>query len=133
MEGRGNSKRGFIKQSAIILIITLNIFLPIIYTSLKIAMNIEHHYEIQDEIGILQLQQYLAIAYDIEVTDNELVFIINEEEHVVKQANNNLMMKPGTLFIMHDIDQVNFYCEADIIVLKYCRNNKIYEKSIWKM
>lgn len=134
MEDRTNHyHRGFIKQSAIILIITINIFLPLIYTSLKLCMHIEQHYEIQDEIGILQLQQYLAIAYNLEIENNELTFMVNDEKHVLKQTNNNLMMKPGTLFVMHDVDQVGFYFENGMVVLKYSRDNKSYEKTIWKL
>ena len=93
--------------------------------------NISFEYnEINDEIALMQLREYLLISYDIKVNNNSLDFIYKNSDFHLNLVNNKLIMQPGTQIILNDIDDVYFDIKGDSIYVNYYKKNKKYYRPI---
>lgn len=85
---------------------------------------------LQNQLGIIQLRNYLNFADEFEVNDNELNYLINNEEFHLRIVNQRLIQQPGTLIFLLNIDDVEFYLVEDEIHLTYNLNEKIIDQLI---
>jgi len=83
---------------------------------------------LQNEIGLVQLQYHLMLAYDIEVLGDELSYIIVDDKYVLRLVNERLMQQPGTLIFLLDIQEVEFVCEDDAVFINYVYKEKNYNQ-----
>ena len=117
-------------RNIIALIIVLSI-LPLSSLAFNYVANIEFEYnEINDELALVQLREYLLISYDIRNNYNSLDFIYKNKDFRLNLVNNKLLMQPGTQIILNDIDEVYFENKGEYIYVIYYRKDKMYERII---
>ena len=81
----------------------------------------------QDEIGVYQLQLELAVNDIVEVRDDTIVYEKLGEEFELHIINGKLISQAGTLDFIHDIEQVWFSLENDVVYMTYERDEKRFE------
>ena len=87
---------------------------------------------LQDQIALVQLRHYLAVAYDIELQPTMISFQRQHEEMRLSLVNQNLIIQPGTQIFLMDIESAMFYLENDSVILRYVRENQEYEVFLCK-
>ena len=87
---------------------------------------------LQDQIALVQLRHYLAVAYDIELQPTMISFQRQHEEMRLRLVNQNLIIQPGTQIFLMDIESAMFYLEKDSVILRYVRDNHEYEVFLCK-
>lgn len=88
---------------------------------------------IQDEIRIRQLKRNLFISNSHKIeNNNKLVFRYKMEDFFLEHKNNRLILSPGTIVVLENIDNVYFYKGGENYFLKYCRNIKCKEVIIYE-
>lgn len=87
---------------------------------------------LQDQIALVQLRHYLAVAYDIELQPTMISFQRQQEEMRLRLVNQNLIIQPGTQIFLMDIESAMFYLENDSVILRYVRENQEYEVFLCK-
>ena len=87
---------------------------------------------LQDQIALVQLRHYLAVAYDIELQPTMISFQRQHEEMKLRLVNQNLIIQPGTQIFLMDIESAMFYLENDSVILRYVRENQEYEVFLCK-
>ena len=87
---------------------------------------------LQDQIALVQLRHYLAVAYDIELQPTMISFQRQHEEMRLRLVNQNLIIQPGTQIFLMDIESAMFYLENDSVILRYVRENQEYEVFLCK-
>ena len=87
---------------------------------------------LQDQIALVQLRHYLAVAYDIELQPTMISFQRQHEEMRLRLVNQNLIIQPGTQIFLIDIESAMFYLENDSVILRYIRENQEYEVFLCK-
>lgn len=87
---------------------------------------------LQDQIALVQLRHYLAVAYDIELQPTMISFQRQQEEMRLRFVNQNLIIQPGTQIFLMDIESAMFYLENDSVILRYVRENQEYEVFLCK-
>lgn len=125
-------KKGFLLENILSLFI-VSTFIPIMFNCLLIINNETFNYDIQDEIALIQLRKILAVSYDLHVENNCLSFKYKNEERIISEVNNNLIMQKGTIIILCDVYDVSIVLDNDLVYLYYFRNDKFYEKVIYKI
>lgn len=115
----------------IIGIIILITILPLSSLAFNYVSKIDFNYnEINDELALCQLREYLLISYDIKVNHYSLDFIYKNKNFNLNLVNNKLLMQPGTQIILNDIDDVYFERKGEYIYVVYTKNNETYERII---
>lgn len=115
----------------IIGVIILLAIVPLSSLSFNYISNIKFEYnEINDEIALSQLREYLLISYDIRNYNNHLNFIYKNKDFSLNLVNNKLLMQPGTQIILNDIDDLYFENRGNYIYVVYIRKTKTYERII---
>ena len=87
---------------------------------------------LQDQIALVQLRHYLAVAYDIELQPTMISFQRQHEEMRLRFVNQNLIIQPGTQIFLMNIESAMFYLENDSVILRYVRENQEYEVFLCK-
>jgi len=87
---------------------------------------------LQDQIALVQLRHYLAVAYDIELQPTMISFQRQHEEMRLRLVNQNLIIQPGTQIFLMNIESAMFYLENDSVILRYVRENQEYEVFLCK-
>jgi len=110
--------------SLMIMISVSTMMVPVI--KLLAALKPEKTYY-QDEIGVYQLQLELAVNDIVEVRDDTIVYEKLGEEFELHIINGKLISQAGTLDFIHDIEQVWFSVENDVVYMTYERDEKRFE------
>ena len=117
-------RKGYISTQLILSIFILSICIIICFSLFRIIIKFKLNDEsIQDQIGLIQLSRYVSISEVIRVDDEFLEIDINGENFKISNVNNNLIIQPGTQFILCGIDDAHFYRNNGLIYLRYLRNN----------
>ena len=87
---------------------------------------------LQDQIALVQLRHYLAVAYDIELQPTMISFQRQHEEMRLRLVNQNLIIQPGTQIFLMDIESAMFHLENNSVILRYVRENQEYEVFLCK-
>jgi hypothetical protein len=87
---------------------------------------------LQDQIALVQLRHYLAVAYDIKLEPTTISFQRQQEEMRLRLVNQNLIIQPGTQIFLMNIENAMFYLEKDSVILRYVRDNQEYEVFLCK-
>lgn len=101
--------------------------LPLVCLSFNYAAGISFEYgEIEDQIALMQLREILLLAYDLEVYDDELVFIYQNKDFSIRQVGGRLLLQPGTQIFLDEADGIGFSKEGGIVYLHYEKNERDY-------
>ncbi|MBO4218163.1 MAG: hypothetical protein IKX74_01865 [Erysipelotrichaceae bacterium] len=88
-------------------------------------------YRYQDEIGIYQLQITLACNSILEVSRDEILYESYEHDDcVISVVNDNLISQPGWVCFLHEIDDISFSVQDEIIYLEFSRDGEYREYPI---
>lgn len=126
-------EKGFALIEILICILTVCICIPILVQVISLTRSVlKDRTLLQDQIALVQLRHYLAVAYDIELQPTALSFQRQHEEMRLRLVNQNLIIQPGTQMFLMDIESAMFYLENDSVILRYVRDSHEYEVFLCK-
>lgn len=124
-------KKGYTLLECLIALFILSLCLSLFSTYISYLDYLKvDDYNLQDEIGIYQLQITLAKNEIVSVENDEIVYKTYNNECLISLVNNRLISKPGTLIYLINIDEVSFEQEEEVIYLIYVRDEKEYRYPI---
>ena len=127
------NRKGFALVEVLVAILTVCICIPILVSVISLMRtSLKDRTSLQDQIALVQLRRYLAVAYDIELLPSSLTFQRQHEEMRLSVVNQNLIVQPGTQMFLMDIEAALFYLEEDSVMLRYVRNHQEYEVYLCK-
>lgn len=128
-----SNRNGFALVEVLVAILTVCICIPILVSVISLMRtSLKDRTSLQDQIALVQLRRYLAVAYDIELLPSSLTFQRQHEEMRLSVVNQNLIVQPGTQMFLMDIEAALFYLEEDSVMLRYVRNHHEYEVYLCK-
>lgn len=128
-----SNRKGFALVEVLVAILTVCICIPILVSVISLMRtSLKDRTSLQDQITLVQLRRYLAVAYDIELLPSSLTFQRQHEEMRLSVVNQNLIVQPGTQMFLMDIEAALFYLEEDSVMLRYVRNHQEYEVFLCK-
>lgn len=128
-----SNRKGFALVEVLVAILTVCICIPIVVSVISLMRtSLKDRTSLQDQIALVQLRQYLAVAYDVELLPSSLTFQRQHEEMRLSVVNQNLIIQPGTQMFLMDIEAALFYLEGDSVMLRYVRDNQEYEVFLCK-
>lgn len=128
-----SNRKGFALVEVLVAILTVCICIPIIVSVISLMRtSLKDRVFLQDQIALIQLRRYLAVAYEIELLPSSLTFQRQHEEMRLSVVNQNLIVQPGTQIFLMDIETAIFYLEGDSVMLRYVRDNQEYEVFLCK-
>ena len=128
-----SKRKGFALVEVLVVILTVCICIPILVSVISLMhTSLKDRTYLQDQIALIQLRRYLAVAYDIELLPSSLTFQRQQEEMRLSVVNQNLIVQPGTQMFLMDIETALFYLEGDSVMLRYVRNQQEYEVYLCK-
>ena len=128
-----SNRKGFALIEVLVAVLTVCICIPIMVSVISLMRtSLKDRTSLQDQIALVQLRRYLAVAYDIELLPSSLIFQRQHEEMRLSVVNQNLIVQPGTQMFLMDIEAALFYLEGDSVMLRYVRDNQEYEVFLCK-
>ena len=128
-----SDRKGFALVEVLVAVLTVCICIPIMVSVISLMRtSLKDRTSLQDQIALVQLRRYLAVAYDIELLPSSLTFQRQHEEMRLSVVNQNLIVQPGTQMFLMDIEAALFYLEGDSVMLRYIRDNQEYEVFLCK-
>lgn len=128
-----SNRKGFALVEVLVAVLTVCICIPIMVSVISLMRtSLKDRTSLQDQIALVQLRRYLAVAYDIELLPSSLTFQRQHEEMRLSVVNQNLIVQPGTQMFLMDIEAALFYLEGDSVMLRYVRDNQEYEVFLCK-
>ncbi|MBF1094825.1 MAG: type II secretion system protein [Solobacterium sp.] len=128
-----SNRKGFALIEVLVAVLTVCICIPIMVSVISLMRtSLKDRTSLQDQIALVQLRRYLAVAYDIELLPSSLTFQRQHEEMRLSVVNQNLIVQPGTQMFLMDIEAALFYLEGDSVMLRYVRDNQEYEVFLCK-
>ncbi|WP_314110563.1 hypothetical protein [uncultured Solobacterium sp.] len=128
-----SNRKGFALVEVLVAVLTVCICIPIMVSVISLMRtSLKDRTSLQDQIALVQLRRYLAVAYDIELLPSSLTFQRQHEEMRLSVVNQNLIVQPGTQMFLMDIEAALFYLEEDSVMLRYVRNHQEYEVYLCK-
>ena len=128
-----SNRKGFALVEVLVAVLTVCICIPIMVSVISLMRtSLKDRTSLQDQIALVQLRRYLAVAYDIELLPSSLTFQRQHEEMRLSVVNQNLIVQPGTQMFLMDIEAALFYLEGDSVMLRYVRDNQEYEVLLCK-
>jgi hypothetical protein len=86
--------------------------------------------ELQDEIALMQLRRRLMLAYDIREETGGICYVYQDHEEQLHKVNRNVIVQPGTLIFLADVDAAWTEMRRDGIYIVYERDGRRYERII---
>ena len=128
-----SKRKGFALVEILVAILTVCICIPILVSVISLMhTSLKDRTSLQDQIALIQLRRYLAVAYDVELLPSSLTFQRQHEEMRLSVVNQNLIVQPGTQMFLMDIEAALFYLEGDSVMLRYVRDQQEYEVYLCK-
>ncbi|WP_314850454.1 hypothetical protein [uncultured Solobacterium sp.] len=128
-----SNRKGFALVEVLVAVLTVCICIPIMVSVISLMRtSLKDRTSLQDQIALVQLRRYLAVAYDIELLPSSLTFQRQHEEMRLSVVNQNLIVQPGTQMFLMDIEAALFYLKGDSVMLRYVRDNQEYEVFLCK-
>ena len=128
-----SNRKGFALIEVLVAVLTVCICIPIMVSVISLMRtSLKDRTSLQDQIALVQLRRYLAVAYNIELLPSSLTFQRQHEEMRLSVVNQNLIVQPGTQMFLMDIEAALFYLEGDSVMLRYVRDNQEYEVFLCK-
>lgn len=115
----------------ILALMVMVLFMPIsVYTVKQLSFEDEMDQTIQDQIALIQLRRDMILSSDIRVVNGTAVFCMDEDERYFEIVNGQLVMRPGYVMYMSEVDGAVFFIENEVLKVRYARGEKEYVESI---
>jgi len=125
------NRHGAVLADVLLSLLLVLLLLPAVSAILWTAASAASFTEtVQDEIAIAQLRRTMMLTYDVNVYDTSLTFRRKGKDETLRMVNGRLILQPGTLIYLSDIDSVSFYEEGGIVHLVYERDERETDRSI---
>lgn len=81
---------------------------------------------LQDQIALAQLRHITNLSASITLRPDEITLHCHQNDYVVHIRNGNLLLRPGTQFLLTEIDAVLFTQDGQLLIMHYVRKEKEY-------
>ena len=116
---------GFILEQFLIALLILCAVLPVFLSQLQAIANLYvRPADLQDAIAITQLRHIFNIAQNITPSGSTLSFQFRGEERILRISGENLILTPGTQYVLTNIEEVSFASEENTVILCWKRNEE---------
>ncbi len=79
---------------------------------------------LQDQIALAQLRHITNLSASITLRPDEITLHCHQNDYVVHIRNGNLLLRPGTQFLLTEIDAVLFAQDGQLLIMHYVRKEK---------
>ncbi|MDY6062659.1 MAG: hypothetical protein SPI53_02550 [Erysipelotrichaceae bacterium] len=126
-------QEGFILIELMIWLIIASLVLVVVINVLLTLAKYNHSNDYpQDELRIAQLKRSIAIAEDLSINGHSLKFNIAGKDHELYLVNRHLILTPGTMIIIENVDDLFFEVDEQYYYVVYYRNNHQFKKVIYE-
>ena len=88
----------------------------------------QDYYDTEDVLGLEQLRLYLAGAkVGKKQSREELQFTTWQGEYRLLEVNHKVMMHPGSLTFIRDIEHLSFYIKNEFVMMRWTKKGKTYD------
>ena len=111
----------------------LTMMLPVLVGLYVFAARFDIDYmAINEEIELMKLREVLLLSYDLDVKENALTFLYQEDLFTLSLTNEKLILQPGTVIYLSELDKIRFEERRGSVYLIYERQGKEYETVLCK-
>lgn len=116
---------GFILEQFLIVLLAVNFLLPITLSHLLLLQKaLTPPPTLQDQIALAQLRHIVNLSTSITVTRQEVTLHCWTDDYVIHVRNGNLLLRPGTQFLLTEIDAIVFEQDGRLLCMRYFRKEK---------
>ena len=99
--------------------------LPVVVGLFLFASRFDIDYrEINEEIELMKLREVLLLSYERETYNNELSFIYQGVPYSLSLVNGKLLLQPGTVIYMSDLESLCFEEDGTAVRMSVTRNGR---------
>ena len=99
--------------------------LPVVVGLFLFASRFDIDYrEINEEIELMKLREVLLLSYERETYNNELSFIYQRVPYSLSLVNGKLLLQPGTVIYMSDLESLRFEEDGTAVRMSVTRNGR---------
>ena len=113
-----------LKETAAVILIVLMLIPVCVVCISALSASFRFHEEIQDRIALQQLRRMMLLAYDAETAGDHVAFEYQGEKRELRFVNRWLLVQPGTLIFLSDVDGGHFFEKDGGIYVVYERNGQ---------
>lgn len=122
---RNRSRNGFVLEQFLIVLLALSFLLPLTLSHLNILHKAMKPFAmLQDQIALAQLRHITNLSASITLRPDEITLHCHQNDYVVHIRNGNLLLRPGTQFLLTEIDAVLFAQDGQLLIMHYVRKEK---------
>lgn len=122
---RNRNRSGFILGEFLIVLLAIGFLLPITLSHLSILQKaVKPPVMLQDQIALAQLRHITNLASSVTINAEELTLHCHQNDYVIHIRNHNLLLRPGTQFLLTEIDAVLFEQDEQLLIMHYYRKEK---------
>lgn len=114
--------RGFILEQFLIALGILCALLPLFLSQLQLMTKLLiRPVDLQDAIALTQLRHLFNIAENIDIENESLSFDYRGEKRMLRISGKNLILTPGTQYVMTNIEEISFETQENMVLLCWKR------------
>ncbi len=103
----------------------LMLSLPIVVSLFLFASRFDIDYrKVNEEIELMKLREVLLLSYERQVYNNELAFIYQGVPYTLSLVNGKLLLQPGTVIYMSDLQGLRFAGDGSVVHMSVTRNGR---------
>ena len=122
---RNRNRNGFVLEQFLIVLLALSFLLPLTLSHLSILRKAMKPFAmLQDQIALAQLRHITNLSASITLRPDEITLHCHQNDYVVHIRNGNLLLRPGTQFLLTEIDAVLFAQDGQLLIMHYVRKEK---------
>lgn len=117
-------RRGAVMQQMLICLLIVVGLLPIVVGLVQVLVH-QTFFEpaMQDEIGLAQLRRVMNVCYQKQINQEGIICKYQGQEVLLSNSSNHLFLQPGTWIFLTEVDDVEYYWEGSLLMMRYSRAN----------
>ena len=124
--------RSFSLYECLIALFVLSFLMEILISVNEVVLQMKEDNELaQDLMAAQQLRILLALAEEVNITDDEITYRLDDQEFELYLVNRRFIITPGTQILFEDIDDIAFEPEEDKTYAYIYKNGDVHKVRIY--
>jgi type II secretory pathway pseudopilin PulG len=124
MRHRLSSSTGMTLIEVVIGLLVIALFQPLVFTAISLTTKTDYQWaQRQNQIGVLQMRRKLALGVEVNVSNREVSFILNDQRVFWVCQGNSLVQNPGSMPFLIDLTACEWRKDGQQLLLSYDGGN----------